>query len=181
MSDITFGSAGISAAAALSLTEAAMQAARRRDRPVSIAVVDQSGLLKAFARMDGASVLSLDISIDKAWTAAANGMPTHAWRELLDTEPAVAQIAHRPRLTAFAGGVPLTVDGQLVGGLGVSGAHHTEDREIAQAALEALGSRADQELQGSTFGGPKVHGEIRRCDSSGRPGEAGKLMGRKGP
>ncbi|MGN6332945.1 MAG: GlcG/HbpS family heme-binding protein [Motilibacteraceae bacterium] len=139
MTPFTINAASVSAAAAQTLTEAASRAAHARGLAVTVAVVDHSGLLKAFARMDGASLLSVDIAIDKAWTAAANGMPTHAWRDLLDDDPAVAQIAHRPRLTAFAGGYPLTIDGRLVGGLGVSGAHHSEDRDIAQAALQALG------------------------------------------
>lgn len=136
---LTVDSTSISSAAARSLVDAAAQAAQALRRAVSIAVVDHSGLLKAFARMDGATLLSVDIAVDKAWTAAANGMPTHGWRDLLDADAAVAQIAHRPRLTAYAGGYPVTIDDQLVGGLGVSGAHRLEDREIAQAALEALG------------------------------------------
>lgn len=135
----TVDSASISCDAARSLVDAAARVAQVRGRAVSIAVVDHGGLLKTFARMDGATLLSVDIAVDKAWTAAANGMPTHGWRDLLDADAAVAQIAHRPRLTAYAGGYPLTVDGRLVGGLGVSGAHHTEDREIAEAALAALG------------------------------------------
>ncbi|MGN6243763.1 MAG: GlcG/HbpS family heme-binding protein [Motilibacteraceae bacterium] len=135
----TVVSASISAATAQQLIDAAIRAASDRGKAMIIAVVDSSGILKAFTRMDKAPLLSVEIAIDKAWTAAAYGIPTHAWRDFLDADAGVAQIAHRPRLTAFAGGFPLTVDGEVVGGLGISGGHYNEDREIAEAALTELG------------------------------------------
>jgi uncharacterized protein GlcG (DUF336 family) len=129
----------ISAATAQQLIAVAAVKAAQEGRPMAIAVVDRGGTLKSFSRMDGAPLLAVDIAIDKAYTAAAFGIPTQAWREFLDQDPGVAQIAHRPRLVAFGGGIPLAVDGEVVGGLGLSGGHYSEDQAIAEHAVRALG------------------------------------------
>ena len=129
----------ISAAAAQQLVQAAADAAIAHGKPMVVAVVDASGLLKAFLRMDGAPTLSLDIAIDKAWTAQSFGLATHGWRQFLDGDAGIAQIAHRPRLTAFGGGYPLLADGALIGGIGLSGGHYSDDQAVAEAALKACG------------------------------------------
>lgn len=129
----------ISTAAANRLIEAATKFSTEQSKTMVIAVVDAGGVLKAFSRMDGAPLLSVDIAIDKAWTAVSFGLPTHGWREFLDADAGIAQIAHRPRLTAFGGGYPVVVDGQVVGGIGVSGGHYSEDQSVAEAALAASG------------------------------------------
>ena len=107
--------------------------------PVNIAVVDLAGALLAFARLDGAPLLSGSIAQDKAYTVAAfNGVPTHAWFGLIEAEPALREgIVHRDRLVIFAGGVPVTVDGALVGAVGVSGGTAEQDRQIAEAGAGA--------------------------------------------
>jgi uncharacterized protein GlcG (DUF336 family) len=108
--------------------------------PVNIAVVDLAGDLLAFARLDGAPLLSGSIAQDKAYTVAAfNGVPTHAWFGLIEAEPALREgIVHRDRLVIFGGGVPVTVDGTLVGAVGVSGGTAEQDREIAEAGASAV-------------------------------------------
>jgi glc operon protein GlcG len=108
--------------------------------PVNIAVVDLAGGLLAFARLDGAPLLSGPIAQDKAYTVAAfNGVPTHAWFGLIEAEPALREgIVHRERLVIFGGGVPVTVDGTLVGAVGVSGGTAEQDREIAEAGADAV-------------------------------------------
>jgi uncharacterized protein GlcG (DUF336 family) len=108
--------------------------------PVNIAVVDLAGGLLAFARLDGAPLLSGSIAQDKAYTVAAfNGVPTHAWFGLIEAEPALREgIVHRDRLVIFGGGVPVTVDGTLVGAVGVSGGTAEQDREIAEAGASAV-------------------------------------------
>ena len=107
--------------------------------PVNIAVVDLAGALLAFARLDGAPLLSGSIAQDKAYTVAAfNGVPTHAWFGLIEAEPALREgIVHRDRLVIYAGGVPVTVDA-LVGAVGVSGGTAEQDREIAEAGASAV-------------------------------------------
>jgi glc operon protein GlcG len=108
--------------------------------PVNIAVVDLAGALLAFARLDGAALLSGSIAQDKAYTVAAfNGVPTHAWFGLIEAQPALRDgIVHRDRLVIFAGGVPVTVDGTLVGAVGVSGGTAAQDRQIAEAGAGAV-------------------------------------------
>ena len=109
--------------------------------PTNIAVVDLAGALLAFARLDGAPLLSGEIAQDKAYTVAAfNGVPTHAWFAMIEAEPALREgIVHRDRLVIFAGGVPVTVGGTVVGAVGVSGGTAEQDREIAEAGASAVG------------------------------------------
>jgi uncharacterized protein GlcG (DUF336 family) len=105
----------------------------------AIAVVDQAGNLKAFARMDGAPLLSSGIAQDKAWTAAAFGLPTHRWWDLVKDEPPLLHgIVKTDRLIVFGGGVPLTSEGEVVGGVGVSGGSADQDREIAEAGAAVV-------------------------------------------
>ena len=108
--------------------------------PVNIAVVDLAGGMLAFARLDGAPLLSGSIAQDKAYTVAAfNGVPTDAWFGLIEAEPALREgIVHRDRLVIFGGGVPVTADGTLVGAVGVSGGTAEQDREIAEAGAGAV-------------------------------------------
>ena len=107
-----------------------------------IAVADESGDLKAFARMDGAPKLS-SISQDKAYTAALFSMPTHAWFDFIkDDPPLLHGITHTPRLIVFGGGFPIVLQGEMVGAIGVSGGHYSQDMECARAALAAIGADA---------------------------------------
>jgi uncharacterized protein GlcG (DUF336 family) len=108
-----------------------------------IAVSDEAGDLKAFARMDGAPKLSIDIAENKAYTAAAFGMPTHVWFDFIkDDPPLLYGITHTPRLTVFGGGFPIKLKGETVGAIGLSGGHYTQDMECARAALAAIGAEA---------------------------------------
>ena len=108
---------------------------------VNIAVVDAGGNLAAFLRMPGAFLHSIDIAIDKAYTAAGFGLPTSAWTEALATHsPAVqAGIPMRPRMVCFGGGLPLKHKGRVIGGIGVSGGSEHEDETCAKAGLSAIG------------------------------------------
>jgi uncharacterized protein GlcG (DUF336 family) len=108
---------------------------------VNVAVVDTGGNLIAFLRMPGAFLHSIEIAIDKAYTAAGFGLPTAAWTEALATHsPAVRSgIPLRPRMVCFGGGFPLRHDGRLIGGIGVSGGSELEDETCARAGLSAIG------------------------------------------
>lgn len=107
--------------------------------PSAIAIVDESGILKAFRRMDGAPLLSIDIATNKAWTAASFGIPTHGWFEFIKNDPPLLHgIVHTPRLVVFGGGFPIMEQGQLIGGIGISGGHYEQDMAVAEAALAAL-------------------------------------------
>ena len=122
-------------AGARAVVDAAAVRAQALGVPVNIAVVDLAGGLLAFARLDGAPLLCGSIAQDKAYTVAAfNGVPTHAWFGLIEAEPALREgIVHRDRLVIFGGGVPVLVEGTLVGAVGVSGGTAEQDREIAEA------------------------------------------------
>lgn len=130
----------LSYAGARVAVEAASARAEALAVPVNIAVVDLAGGLLVFARLDGAPLLSGSIAQDKAYTVAAfNGVPTHAWFGLIEAEPALREgMVHRDRLVIFAGGVPVTVDGEMVGAVGVSGGTAEQDREIAEAGADAV-------------------------------------------
>lgn len=121
------------------LLAAAKTAADEIGVPMVIAVVDESGVLKAFRRMDGAALLSVEIAKDKAYTAVAFGIPTHGWFDFIKNDPPLLHgIVHTPRLVVFGGGYPVSVDGQVIGGIGVSGGHYEQDMKVAEAALAAF-------------------------------------------
>ena len=104
-------------------------------------LVDAAGVLAAFVRMPGAPLHSIDIAIDKAYTAASFGLPTGQWPEVLATHSAAVRdgIVLRPRFVAFGGGLPVVENGARIGGIGVSGGSEAQDETIARAGLRALG------------------------------------------
>ncbi|MFD5824149.1 heme-binding protein [Lentzea sp. NPDC060358] len=131
-------SQSISREAALALVQAAISASADEGVAMAVAVTGSSGHLKAFAAMDGSPFLATEVAVDKAWTAAAFGLPTHTWAEIV-AQPATAQLAHRPRLVAVGGGFPIVSGGVVVGGLGLSGGTAEQDARAAVVALRALG------------------------------------------
>ena len=132
--------ARLSYAGARVALEAAVDKAAALGVPVNVSVCDDGGHQVAFARMDGAPLLSADIAADKAFSVVAvSGRPTSRWFDLIKEEPALREgIVHRDRLVIFGGGVPLVVDGHLVGAVGVSGGTADQDVEIASAGAAAL-------------------------------------------
>ena len=132
--------ASISAETARVLIEAAERKAAEIGVPMAIAVCDESGVLKAFSRMDGAALLSVDIAQNKAYTAVSFGIPTHGWFDFIkDDPPLLHGITHTPRLVVFGGDYPVQHEGAVIGGVGVSGGHYHQDMQVAEAALAALG------------------------------------------
>jgi uncharacterized protein GlcG (DUF336 family) len=124
--------------AAHALIEAARKAAKEIGIETTIAIVDPGGHLKAYERSDQAAFLTADVAVDKAWTAASFGLPTHTWAQIIGNSE-VAQLAHRPRLVAVGGGYPIVVDGQVVGGLGISGGSALQDQQACEEALRRVG------------------------------------------
>ena len=120
---------------ALKLLNAAAAKAREMNVPECISVVDAGGHLLAFLRMDGAFVLSIDTSLRKAMTAASYGEPTGNLREGIDLKLAIATEGKRINLP---GGLPVIVDGQVIGAIGVGSGTGEQDRQVAAAALRAL-------------------------------------------
>lgn len=107
---------------------------------VSAAIVDTRGIQIACLHMPGASLHSIDVALDKAYTAASFGFPTRDWRDVLGAcSPHVqAGIIQRPRLVVFGGGMPLLLNGEKIGAIGVSGASEQQDELCAAAALDAV-------------------------------------------
>lgn len=129
----------ITQAACDRLIEAATAKALEIGVPMAISIVDESGTLKAFRRMDGAPLLSVDIATNKAYTSVSFGIPTHGWFDFIKNDPPLLHgIVHTPRLVVFGGGFPIAEQGQTIGGIGVSGGHYEQDMVVAEAALAAL-------------------------------------------
>src|SRR5204862_258490 len=112
--------------------------------PMVIAIVDESGVRKAWCRMDGAALLSVQIAQDKAYTAAGFGLSTDQWHDFIKNDPPLAAgaAAGIDRLVVFGGGFPIKIGEQVVGGIGVSGGHYSQDMQVAEAGLAALGGVA---------------------------------------
>ena len=130
---------GISAEAAATAVQAAVAHAEANGWKINAAVVDRGGNLMAFLRMPGAFLHSVDIAIDKAYTAASFGFSTKDWMPAIGHDEGMKfGFSARPRLIVFGGGLPI---GQMdwIGGIGVSGASEAEDEECARAGLAAIG------------------------------------------
>lgn len=136
----TFSTPSITVAAAQSVVNAAIEFATREGGAFSIAVVDEAGVLKAFGRMDGAPLVSVQVAQDKAYTAVGFGIPSGGWYDFIKDDGPLALGATDgiDRLVVFGGGFPITVDDQVVGAVGVSGGHYSQDEAVAQAGLAAL-------------------------------------------
>ena len=120
--------------------EASLAHARSIGVAVCVAVADRGGHLLAFARMDGAPVMSATIAADKAYTVAAfAGLPTHQWYDMIkDDPPVLTGIVKTDRLIVFGGGVPVMADGLLAGAVGVSGGSADQDRAVAEAGAASI-------------------------------------------
>ena len=140
MSDV-FEKASVSSELAHRIIAGAEAKATEIGVPMVIAVCDESGVLKAFSRMDGAALLSVQVAQDKAYTAVGFGMPTDAWHPFIKDDPPLADgaVGGIDRLIIFGGGFPIQLGGAVVGAIGVSGGHYSQDMEVAQAGLAALG------------------------------------------
>jgi uncharacterized protein GlcG (DUF336 family) len=127
-------------AAAQRAVTAALAEAERLSVDVCIAAADSAGHLLAFARMDRAPLLCVQLAQDKAFSVSSfGGLPTGEWWRLLESEPALLHgIVKTDRLVVFGGGVPLVCEGRTVGAIGVSGGSSEQDVRIAEAGAAVL-------------------------------------------
>ena len=119
---------------------AAEKAAKSIGQPMNIAVADAGGNLVAHVRMDGAWIGSVDISINKAWTARTFDIET---KDLGDNSQPGQQFfgihsTNNGRVVIFAGGIPLKRKGKVVGGIGVSGGSGQQYQTVAEAGAAAF-------------------------------------------
>jgi len=114
--------------------------AKEIGQPMNIAVVDGGGNLLAHVRMDGAWIGSIDVAINKAFTARAFDIATAQLAALSQPKQPFfgIQASNGGRVMIFAGGVPLKRDGQIVGAVGVSGGKGEQDEAVAEAAAKAF-------------------------------------------
>jgi glc operon protein GlcG len=127
----------VSGEASRAMVDAAVAEANAMSVPVTVVVVDESGVTKAMLRMDGAPLVSVQTAVNKAYAAAAIGMPPDDFYAAIESDgAAVAEFATRPGLALIAGGLPVITDGQVAGAVGVAGAMTgAEDRRIAEVAV----------------------------------------------
>jgi uncharacterized protein GlcG (DUF336 family) len=136
----TFTKPSITTELAHKVVAAAEAKAKEMGHPFVIAVCDESGVLKAFSRMDGAALFSVQIAQDKAYTSVGFGLSTDGWHDFIKNDPPLAAgaVGGIDRLVVFGGGYPIKVGDTIVGAIGVSGGHYNQDMDVAQAGLAAV-------------------------------------------
>jgi len=122
------------------MTTAALAHAKELGLQEVIAIYDESEILKSLVSMDGARMTSVNFALDKAYTAARRQAATQDLADSFASAPAVTvqSFLKQPRLTLLGGGMPIIVDGQVVGGIGASGGTIAQDIEVANAGLAAI-------------------------------------------
>src|ERR1700686_3712531 len=126
----------ISSELAQKMVDEAMAKARELGVPENVAILDDGGNLKAFSRMDGAPILSIEIAHNKAYTALF-GVSTQEFFDFIKGDPSLLSgIPTLARVAAWGGGFPIKVAGEIVGAIGLSGAPTVQnDIDCASAAL----------------------------------------------
>lgn len=137
----SFEKRAITGESALVALQGAAAKARQLGHAMSLVVSDEAGEEVASLRMDGASPLTLEIARDKARTSAGLGMATNALWDLVKNDPPLQYgLAQQPTVIVFGGGYPIREEGVLIGAIGVSGGHYSDDMEVARAGLAAIGA-----------------------------------------
>ena len=102
---------------------------------VTIAIVDDAGVLLYLDRMDGAASTTAEVATMKAKTSAITRRPSKFWEDRIKDRPAFMNF---PGVLQIQGGLPIMVEGDCVGAIGVSGVQSHEDEQIAKAGIDAL-------------------------------------------
>jgi len=119
------------------LIEGATKKSEEMGIPMCIAVCDESGHLIAFDRMNGGKISSISIAIDKAFTGAVARNGTHVYNQLCQPgQPTFGiHVTNGGHFSIIGGGLPVTVDKVIVGGIGISAGTAVQDLEVAEAAV----------------------------------------------
>jgi uncharacterized protein GlcG (DUF336 family) len=130
------------------MVDAAVAKAKEIGVSENVAILDDGGNLKAFSRMDGAPIPTIEMAQNKAYTALL-GVSTQEFFNFIKGDPSLlAGVPTLARMAAWGGGFPIKVDGEVVGAIGVSGAPAVQnDVDCAKAALALVPD--------AVFGGPK--------------------------
>ena len=121
------------------MLDAAQKKAQEMGVPEVLCVADSAGYPIALRRLNGGKVTSVQIAMNKAFTAAGHRKPTHHYKNALPGEEAFGIFTqHEGRFTVFVGGFPVVVDGQVVGGVAASGGNGEQDIACCEAGIAAL-------------------------------------------
>ncbi len=126
----------LSLSAAQKLLAKGLDHAASREMRLAISVVDRAGNLMAFARMDGASIVTVDVAMGKARTAAFLKAPSKLFEDMINSgKPSMATT---PGLLPLQGGMPVVSEGEVVGAVGVSGSSGESDQAVATLIAESF-------------------------------------------
>ena len=129
---------------ARAMVQAAERKAEELGVPQTVCLVDEGGYRLVLERMDGARITGAQIAWNKAFTAAGHKRSTHLFTKpphgpaLPGNEAFGIQLSFEGRFAAFVGGFPVVLDGEVIGGVGLSGGNGEQDTKCALAALQAL-------------------------------------------
>ncbi|PZP46265.1 MAG: hypothetical protein DI598_12355 [Pseudopedobacter saltans] len=126
----------ITFAAAEQLLQFGLKEATKKDLKLSIAIVDRAGQLIAFARMDGASIVTVDVAIGKAKTGAYLQAPSKVFEDFINN--GAPSMATTPGILPLQGGVPIIYNNEVIGAVGVSGSTGDSDNEMATNIAKAF-------------------------------------------
>jgi uncharacterized protein GlcG (DUF336 family) len=123
--------------------QAVIQIGRERGVGLAVSIVNRSGITKVILSDDGAGPIAVETSRRKAYTAAVTGMPTVIFAQFVSNPAMAAAPPHLldSQLLPVPGGLPIAVDGEVIGGIGVGGADGNTDNDVAQLALEKVVSQ----------------------------------------
>ena len=126
------------------LLRAAQHEAQQQGVPITVTLVDIGGHVQAVQRHEACSYFALESSRQKAVTASQLRLPSHMVGDLSQQFPALAaSFQANPVISGLPGGLPITWNGAVIGGLGIAGGNFEQDRTIAEAALASLTTRPE--------------------------------------
>ncbi|MCL4183930.1 MAG: heme-binding protein [Burkholderiaceae bacterium] len=141
----TFTTRGLTVETALKAAQAALETCRKNGFQVGVAIADRAGVLQVYLRDRFAGPHTVEMAVNKAWTAASFRIPTADLAAETQAGKPMSAIRQLPRVAALAGGLPIEAAGSTVAGIGVSGAPGGEADDVcARAGIEAI--RADIEF-----------------------------------
>lgn len=122
------------------LAKRAIKKAELINIKIVVSILDSGGNLILLNRMDNSFLGSIDVSINKAYTALSFNIPTHLLKKLVEDngELHTLENSNKGKIIAFGGGYPIKINKKLLGGIGISGGSVKEDTEIVEYALEII-------------------------------------------
>lgn len=137
--ELVIKSSNITYQAALAACQSAVKKAEALKINICVSVCDSAGLELAFLRMNDSYIHSTDIAKNKAYTSASFKFPSGTWTDIFKEVPHLEQgFSNREKLIPFGGGLPLKLDDEVIGAIGVSGGSEEEDIICAEAGIAKI-------------------------------------------